>query len=152
MKSARVREVQDLHDAHDVHERPTLAPMEDSALSQAMEARVLFEARAAEERRRAATEGDRPTRRVEAQKTLMGMSTERVPHPEPAFTEVFIEREHEPALEVEWEDARLESRRSLVHLFALTLLLAIVASIAVPVAIANKKAAQNAVVTLLRAR
>lgn len=140
-----------LTDEDDAHGRPTLVPPDDSALAESMEARILFETRAAEERRRAVHEEDRPTRRVDAIKTLSGVTAERrAPASVPERT-VFIE-DDEPEIEVQWEDPQLESRRTLVRLFAFTLFLAIVASVCTPLFLANRAAVQNAIVTLLRAR
>jgi hypothetical protein len=152
VKSARMHAV--THD-DDAHERPTLVPAEESPLAESMEARILFETRAAEERRRAVHEEDRPTRRVDAIKTLTGMEADRArvapPHHRQEKT-VFIEEDDEPEIEVRWEDPQLEARRTLVQLFAFTLFLAIVASVVAPLAIAHKKAIQEAIVMLLRAR
>lgn len=67
----------------DEHERPTLVPA-DPVDPEALEARVLFEMRAVEERRLAALEGNHPTRRIAAKHTLKGLSAPtREPAPAP---------------------------------------------------------------------
>ncbi len=75
--------------ADDEHERPTLVPASD-----ALEARVLFETRAAIERRLAIGEEHRPTRRIAAKHTLKGLVAPRrqvLPTPAAAPVEVHVE-------------------------------------------------------------
>ena len=150
VKSARHRALED--------DRPTVVPdfsdagpeLVRSEQQLALERQVLFEARAAEEKRRARDthEDERPTRRVDAKHTLKGLVAPQrqvVPTTRPSLSnsENRESAEGEPAGEL---------RRTLVRVFAVTLFLAVVASIVAPLVIANYHAIQQAIVTLLRSR
>lgn len=122
-------------------ERPTLVP--DEAVSESLEARLLFETRAEEERRlsQASRQDERPTARVEAKRTLVGLSTRDLPPP-PSVR-------WEPPIEVEEDVVVVRSARQIVvRVIGVLLLLGIVAAILTPIVTRNWRAIQRGLVTL----
>jgi hypothetical protein len=132
IKSARLEPVSD---------RPTLVP--DEHVSESLEARLIYEVRAEEERRHAiaSKQNERPTIRVDAKSTLFGITAQEVPAPPSVTWEPPIEEE-DVSLVVD------DPRRIAVRVIGVLLLLAIVATILTPIVTRHWRAIQHGLVTL----
>jgi hypothetical protein len=132
IKSARLEPVSD---------RPTVVP--DERVSESLEARLIYEVRAEEERRHAiaSKQNERPTIRVDAKRTLFGITAQEVPAPPSVTWEPPIEEEEVPLVVG-------DPRRTAVRVIGVLLLLAIVAAILTPIVTRNWRAIQHGIVTL----
>lgn len=125
-------------------ERPTLVPAE--AVNESLEARLLFEMRAEEERRhaQASNQNERPTARTDAKRTLLGIIARELPPPPVATV-----RWEPPIEEVEEVLVAVANpRRTAVRVIALIILLGVVAAVLGPILRGNVRAIQRAIATL----